>query len=211
MTLDPRPDEPSAPATPSTPPAAWPRALGALGASVIALGAALFLLAVVSPSMMSRSYSLVAAGALALGGAVLGVAWFGFLLEGRAGFAVIGGSLALPAAVIVGVALPTGDGPVAMATMIKVKGMVALAAMALCALAHAFALGERALVQLRVARTAAVITVIGLGGELFAIGKNLELPRAIGYLLATLGFGGLAVMGLALAIGLPRVREASAG
>ena len=189
----------------AAPAASWPRMLGALGGVALGLGAAVLLIGALSPSFLSKGTLWFAGLALASGGVALGLAWLGFLLEGRAGFAVIGASFALPVGFVIAVLLPSGTAVTGPA-MFKAKAMIAVAGMALCALGHIFALAEGAFARLRAARLGAVLATVGIGGELIGLARNLELPELVRYALGIAGFGGLVVLGLALAVGLPGLR-----
>lgn len=194
----------SAPVTPGAPAASWPRALGVIGGLALAIGAGMLTLLSLTPKVASLTYLLALAVCLALGGLLLGIAWFGLFLRGSAGLGVIGSSVAVPVSVVIAVGLAMSR-TAGMATF-ELQALILIAGLAVCALVHALALGEPALIHMRLARAGAIASVVGLGTQLAAIAKHIDLPVAVQYLLAFGGFGGLAVLGLGLAIGLPAVR-----
>lgn len=179
---------------------AWPGTAGAIGGGLVGLGTAAMLMAAFSPSMLSKTLALIVGVMLALGGLVLGVGWIGLTLAGRGGFGVAAGSFAIPAAIVTAVLLPGGLG------MIVVKGAIVIAGMLLCAIGHAFALREATFAAFGVARLAAVAAVLGLGAEATAFAKQIALPAGVQYAIAIVGFGGLSLLGFALAAGLPGLR-----
>lgn len=197
----------AAAATSATTEARWPRAIGVVGGLALALGAGMMTILTVAPRVASVGYILLLAAGLALGGLLLAIAWFGLLLQGKAGLGVVGGSLAVPVAIVIAASF-TMNRRAGLPTF-ELQALIAVAGLALCALVHALALGERALLHMRLARTAAIVSVVGLGIQLAAIAKHIDLPAAVQYLLALGGFGGLAVLGLGIALGMPAVRTST--
>jgi len=169
--------------------AGWAIGIGILGAMLVAIGG--ILLAVVL-AKLTTSKGVGKAGwyMLAAGGAGVGVAWASQLAKGGS-LMLVGGGFAMAAGVIAVRIIHS-----------MYAAPIALAGVFLFAMTHAFALGEHQYRKFSAVRLLAGIAAVGLGIQVFALGKRIDLPEWAAYLTSFVGLGALALMGLALAAGL---------
>lgn len=181
----------------STPSSTWPHVLLRIGGALIALGALLLGYVTLALPEPDPVVGLTIVLGFGLGGLVMTVGWGGLLARGTAGFAPVLGSLLLAGAFITTSLLPATElWALELAGWIAPLGLVAFAA------THYFALGEPPLERLALARFGAVLALIGLGGQLFATSRAIELPEAVLVISAAIGYAGLVALALGLVFGL---------
>lgn len=171
----------------------WPYTLGAIGALAFGGGAA-GLLFLIGSGAGTEGMLKVAAMAFVLGSATLGIGWIGIFQQRQAGFGVIAGSFAIPIAALVLKASSPGD-------IYAAAGMIMLVALAFFALAHAF------VKAMPFTRFIAVVAAIAFIIEIVSTTAKASLGQDIHKVLAVIGLGGLAVLGISLAVHLPDLRR----
>ncbi len=190
----------------SSPAPRWIPLVGAIGGAALALGTLAFAaasLAVVTDLGRgpTAAFALAAAILSVLGGLALGVAWLGLVATGRGGLAALLGALAVPAAVIGSQAVD--DAP----AFVLVKGLVLMAGLILCALAHLNLPRTRDNGGSGAIRGGATLALIGLVATTLAYSRSLELPLGLAMALVVAGFLGITVLGFGLAFRFASLRD----
>ncbi len=175
---------------PDTSRPAWPYVLSVLGGLTFGLGCAVLLYVTLANSE-SAAAGKVAIWATLIGATVLAVGWLGVFLQKQCGIGMLLGSLAVPLGFLY--VYSNRDSWAGM----NANAMIVLVAFAACALGHVFATG---LVGVRVA---AGVSLLGVAIAIIVLQQHVHVSKEVTMLIMTLVFGGLAAMGIAIAVQVP--------
>lgn len=168
--------------------ASWASGVGILGGALVGLGSIL-LFVVLAKLTTSSSVGKAGWWMLAAGGACTGIAWASQLASGGS-FVIVGGSFAMTIGVVVVFFAKT-----------MYAAPIALAGLFLFAVSHTFTLDEQQYRRFSAARLLGGVAAVGLGVQVFALGKRVDLPSWAAYGTSFVGLGALALMGFAMAAG----------
>lgn len=187
-------------------PRRWIQIVGAIGGTALGLGALAFAagsLAVVTDLGRgpTAAFGLAAAVLSILGGLAVGAAWLGRVIAGRSGLAPMFGAFAV-AGTLVGAQF-IDDGP----GMPMVKGLILIAGLIVCALAHFNLPRERDNGGSGAIRGGATLALVGLAATAMAYARSIELPLGLAMALIIAGFLGITVLGFGVAFRFASLRD----